>query len=196
MPSDFIASVNAMLGPPRNSPPLAGTWDPLEGELGIQLPDDFKTITDRYAPLQLNLHLFLCHPATPRWNLGAWMRDVMEDFRRSNLREAECPGFPDGPVFGAPSGLIPLVDTDRGEYAFGVMNASTKEWLILTCNGDEPDFYEYRMSFGEWLYRYLSGEDMFGPDSAVFYPGPVALESMPMTTSERATRWYGPDRGM
>ncbi len=35
------------------------------------------------------------------------------------------------------------------------------------------------MTFAEWLYRYLFGEEMAGWDSAAFYPGPVRLEFPP-----------------
>ncbi|HET6353473.1 hypothetical protein [Streptomyces sp.] len=52
------------------------------------------------------------------------------------------------------------------------------------------------MSFAEWLYRYLIGEDMAGPNSSAFYPGPVQLRRLPMTADERSEPWSGPDRGM
>ncbi|MGF0175933.1 hypothetical protein ACQF36_37355 [Streptomyces sp. Marseille-Q5077] len=51
------------------------------------------------------------------------------------------------------------------------------------------------MSFAEWLYRYLIGEDMAGPNSSAFYPGPVKLEHLP-TSHEHPEPWCGPDRGM
>jgi hypothetical protein len=195
MSRNFTDSVIGMLGTAGISSPAAG-WEDLESELGVQLPDDYKEIIGRYAPVQLNGHLFLNHPSTRRWNLGRWMRETVEAFSGSDLADAECPGFPEGPVFGAPAGLVPLMDTDRGEYVFGVVDEASKEWRILACDGDEQDFHEYLMSFSEWLYRYLTGEDMFGPGSAVFYPGPVVFESMPMTASERSTQWHGPERGM
>jgi hypothetical protein len=168
----------------------------LETELGVQLPADYKLLVDGYGPVQVNGHLFFGHPATSRWNLAEEVRKTVEAFSRSDLTEAECPGFPDGPLFGGPSGLIPLVDTDRGEYVFGAVDAASGEWRLLTCDGDEQDFYEYHMSFSEWLYRYLIGEDMFGSGSAVFYPGPIVFESMPMTASDRSVTWHGPERGM
>ncbi|MFF3415858.1 hypothetical protein ACFYW9_14350 [Streptomyces sp. NPDC002698] len=62
-------------------------------------------------------------------------------------------------------------------------------------NYDET-WVEHRVSFAEWLHRYLIGEDMTGPNSAVFYPGPVKLEHLPMSAAERPEPRYGPDRGM
>ncbi|MEY2247453.1 SMI1/KNR4 family protein [Streptomyces sp. BF23-18] len=196
MQRDFTDSVIEMLGTQRTSPSSVDAWETLEGDLGVRLPEGYKRIVDCYAPVQMNGHLFLNHPATSRWNLGTWMKRTIESFERSDLSDAECPGFPAGPQFGGADGLIPLVGTDRGEYVFGVVDASSGGWRILACDGDEQDFYEYRMTFSEWLYRYLAGEDMFGPQSAVFYPGPVVFESMPMSESERSTTWRGPERGM
>ncbi|MEU9171901.1 SMI1/KNR4 family protein [Streptomyces sp. NPDC048420] len=194
MSHNFTDSVIRMLGPAGTTPTPEAAWEDVEVELGVQLPGDYKQLVADYAPVQLNYHLFLHHPSTERWNLGRWMRETVDAFSHSDLTDAECPGFPDGPRFGGPIGLIPLVGTDRGEYVFGVVDAKSGEWAILACDGDEQDFHEYRISFSEWLYRYLLGEDMFGPDSSVFYPGPVVFESMPMTATERSITWRGPDR--
>lgn len=54
---------------------------------------------------------------------------------------------------------------------------------------------EHCMSFAEWLYRYLIGEDMSGPNRAAFYPGPVTLKRLPMSADERTEPWCGPERG-
>jgi hypothetical protein len=162
----------------------------------VRLPDDYKQLIETYAPVQLNEHLFLSHPATPRWNLGEWIEQTVAAFSRSDLTDARCPGFPSGPRFGGPDGLVPLAGTDRGEYVFGVVGGPSGEWRLLTCGGNEKDFYEYQLSFSEWMYRYLVGEDMFGPDSAVFYPGPVVFESLPMGEDDPFLTWHGPERGM
>ncbi|MFI8823957.1 hypothetical protein [Streptomyces sp. NPDC053431] len=40
------------------------------------------------------------------------------------------------------------------------------------------------------------GEEIAGPNSSAFYPGPVRLERLPMTPEDRTDAWFGPDRGM
>ncbi|AZM59285.1 MULTISPECIES: SMI1/KNR4 family protein [unclassified Streptomyces] len=195
MSRNFTESVIGMLGPARNADRFPAEWGELETALGVGLPDDYKGILGRYAPVQLNVHLFLMHPSTGRWNLGRWMRETVQAFSRSDLTDVERLGFTGSP-FGAPSGLIPLLHTDRGENLFGAVEAGTGEWRFHSCNGDEPLYYEHRMSFSEWLHRYLRGEDMFGPGSGVFYPGPIVFESLPMQDAELSTTWEGPERGM
>lgn len=195
MSHNYTDSVIRILGEVRVAPAPTAVWGELERELGVRLPDDYKEILGRYAPIQLNGHLFLKHPSTHRWNLGRWMEETVQAFSRSDLTDLERLGFID-PVFGAPSGLIPLLNTDRGEDLFGVVEGGAGEWRLFSCDGDEALYYEYNMSFSEWLYRYLIGEDMFGPGSGVFYPGPIVFESMPMSEAERSVRWEGPERGM
>ncbi|MFG3552732.1 hypothetical protein [Streptomyces sp. NPDC047725] len=123
------------------------------------------------------------------------MMETIQAFSHSDLQDLKRRGFPDSP-FGAPSGLIPLLDTDRGENLFGIADADTGGWRLFSCDGDEALYHEYDMSFSEWLHRYLVGEDMFGPGSGVFYAGPIVFESRPMSETEPMTSWEGPERGM
>ncbi|WP_329270263.1 SMI1/KNR4 family protein [Streptomyces sp. NBC_01451] len=196
MSRNYVDLVIAMMGSPENLHAADSAWRALESELGVQFPVDYRLLVDGYGPIQVNGHLYLSHPATERWNLGRWISSTIAAFERSDLSGAECPGFENGPIFGGPDGLIPLASTDRGEYVFGAIRRGDSKWRILACDGDEQDFYEYRMGFSEWLYGYLSGGDMFGPDSAAFYPGPLLLESMPLTVEDRSISWRGPQRGM
>jgi hypothetical protein len=195
MSRNFTDSVIRMLGESGGSSVPTANWGELESQLGARLPDDYKEIISKYAPVQLNVHLFLYHPDTRRWNLGRWMQETIQAFSRSDLSDLERRGFGGSP-FGAPFGLIPLLNTDRGEYLFGRAVADTGTWRLFSCGGDEALYHEYEMSFSEWLYQYLIGEDMFGPSSGVFYSGPIVFESMPMGEMEPMTSWEGPERGM
>ncbi|GAA3018067.1 hypothetical protein GCM10020229_31680 [Kitasatospora albolonga] len=91
--------------------------------------------------------------------------------------------------------LVPITSTDRGEYVFLAPLPDRTGQRICAAEHD-GSWYEYRMSFSEWLHRYLVGEDMVGPNSAVFHPGPGLLEPLPMSPDDRPAPRYGPERGI
>lgn len=74
--TDYLQAVLAMLGPEEGRLTDPAAWLKLEGELGRTLPSDYKRIVDAYAPVQINGHLSLAHPASGSWNLGAEMRST------------------------------------------------------------------------------------------------------------------------
>ncbi|MEU9091500.1 SMI1/KNR4 family protein [Streptomyces sp. NPDC048428] len=198
--TDYLAAAMAMLGPAQNRYADAGAWDRLHTELGIQLPPDYRTLVDAFAPIQINRHLYLAHPATERWNLGRTIRSKITSWSEVpwddlDLDAEEDPrrlfGL-DELSFGTRNGLWPIASTDRGETIF-LLAAPDAPRLLINC---DETWAEHRMCFAEWLCRYLIGEDMSGPNSAAFYPGPVQLRHLPMSADERPEPWDGPDRGM
>ncbi|GAA2810822.1 hypothetical protein GCM10010441_39320 [Kitasatospora paracochleata] len=200
---DYLAEVLVMLGPGGQSFADPEAWVRLEAELGTELPEDYKAIVDAYAPIRINEHLTLLHPATERFNLGKDIRDTCQAWAAVNwdpdrLGEDEDPRAVFGlkeVTFGTKDGLIPLSSTDLGEYIFMATLPDGTGHRICAVEHDGA-WYEYRMSFAEWLYRYLIGEDVIGPNSSAFYPGPVLLDRLPMSPGDRTVRTYGPDRGM
>ncbi|WP_415954011.1 SMI1/KNR4 family protein [Streptomyces sp. KLOTTS4A1] len=196
--TDYLAAVMKMLGPAENRYADPAAWDRLHAELGIRLPSDFRAVVDAFAPVMINGHLYLDHPATERWNLGEGIRGGIEAWSGLSWDDFHVEGDPlqlfglAELSFGTRDGLWPIVGSDRGENVFLAGADDDPRFLV---NFDET-WAEYRMSFAEWLYRYLIGEDMTGPNSAVFYPGPVKMEYLPMSVEDRPEPWYGPDRGM
>jgi hypothetical protein len=142
----------------------------------------------------------LCRVHDERWNLGQRIRDkarTWSDVCWDDLDPDEDPRLLFGLAeltFGTRNGLWPIAGTDRGETLFLVAAHGTAPWLLV--EDGEGGWARYDMSFAEWLYRYFIGEDMAGPNSAVFYPGPVQLCRLPMSADERPEPWSGPDRGM
>ncbi|WP_393096726.1 SMI1/KNR4 family protein [Streptomyces sp. LN325] len=201
MPEDYLSRVVGMLGEPQGRYRDLVSWRELEDGLGVGLPADYKAIVDGYAPLLINEHLYLFHPATERWNLGDWVRSTTEAWSEIDWDWAEPDGDPraslggEGLVFGTADGLIPIATTDRGETIFyAPRGGHGRGALFVECEGE---FFEYSMTFSEWLYRWLVGDDVAGPESSAFYPGPVALQGLPMSSEDRhPERWYGPPRGM
>ncbi|MEU5051887.1 SMI1/KNR4 family protein [Streptomyces sp. NPDC021096] len=200
MSSDYLGDVVAMLGEARGYGASPEAWADLEASLGFELPADYKKILEAYGPVQLNGHLYLDHPATARWNLGEWIRETVVAWEEVPWGD-DIDGDPRPALgisemrFGTSDGLTPVASTNRGETVFLARGAGGQEWRLFVDDG-EGEFFEYSISFSEWLYRYLVGEDMAGPNSSAFYPGPVKLEGRPMSYGDETAVWYGPDRGM
>ncbi len=127
--TDHLSAVMAMLGPAPNRYADPAAWDRLHAELGIRLPADYQVLVDAYAPVQLNHHLYLHHPATERWNLGRQIRDTVRAWSEvewDGLDPDEDPRLLFGLEelsFGTPQGLWPIASTDRGETVFLVAAA-------------------------------------------------------------------------
>lgn len=188
MMDHYVQATMGVLGAARNVFPGHDAWRPLEEAIEAPLPDDYKALVDAYGPVLINGHLYLEHPANPFYPLGTWVSESIQEFRDAEWGE-EGP-----PQFGGKDGLIPVASTDRGEYVFLTPRNDGGQSRILSCGRDDPDLYEHRMTFAEWLYRYLAGEEMFSPGQSDFYPGPVRLESLPTATGHRKSEWYGRER--
>jgi hypothetical protein len=201
MSANYLERVLAMLGEPtgRYRNPMA--WRELEDDLGVNLPEDYKEIIDAYAPIQVNHHLYLHHPATDRWNLGDSIRRTSESWSKVVWGEGEPEGDPRISLgvrellFGTPDGLIPIASTDRGETIFYAPRGAQGRGSLFVEDG-EGEFFEYSMGFTEWLWRWLLGEEVTGTGGSAFYPGPVALQDLPMTPGDRPETRYGPPRGL
>ena len=200
MEDSYLERVLEMLGEPSWQYRDPEAWLKLETELAVVLPSDYKEIVDAYAPVHINGHLYLSHPATERWNLGEWIRSTAGAWSEIDWDDVDVEGDPrlslgvSELVFGRPGGLIPLASTDRGDTIFYAFLASGERGVLFVEN--EGEFFEYSFSFAEWLYLWLIGEEVAGPGSSAFYPGPVALRDLPMTPDERPATRYGPPRGM
>ncbi|WP_228181422.1 SMI1/KNR4 family protein [Streptomyces anulatus] len=198
--TDYLTAAMEMLGPASNRYADPAAWDRLHAELGMELPADYQALVDGYAPIQLNGHLYLCHPATERWNLGQKIRDTVRAWSETPWDDLDPDEDPrllfelEELSFGTRNGLWPIAGTDRGETIFLMATDDAAPGLLV--EDGEGGWARYDMTFTEWLYRYLIGEDMAGPNTSAFYPGPVQLRRLPMAADERPEPWHGPDRGM
>ncbi|MGJ5890820.1 SMI1/KNR4 family protein [Streptomyces niveiscabiei] len=199
--NNYLSLVLEMLGEPLRRYQDPGAWRRIESELGISLPSDYKEIVDSYAPVQINGHLYLSHPATERWNLGEWIRSSIQSWSEIDWGRVEPEGDPrfslgiPNLIFGTPDGLIPIASTDRGESLFYAPRGVKGPSSLFVDNG-EGEFFEYSFSFAEWLYLWLTGEEVTGPGGSAFYPGPIALMDLPMSPGDPQETRYGPSRGM
>ncbi|MEU8932883.1 SMI1/KNR4 family protein [Streptomyces sp. NPDC048409] len=201
MKDDYLGRVWEMLGEPSWRYRNPEAWHKLEADVGVRFPEDFKKIVDAYAPVLINGHLSLSHPATERWNLAERIRRRSRSWSEVEWDEGEPEGDPrvslgtSDLLFGTADGLVPICGTDRGEEIFYAPRGAAGQGSFFVENG-EGEFFEYSHSFAQWLYLWLIGEEVTGPGGSAFYPGPVALQDLPMTPDERPEKRYGPPRGM
>ena len=193
---DYLSLVIEMLGPSFEADRAGDFWSPLEERVGVSLPDDFKLLMDHYAPVLLNGHLQLMHPESADWDLMNEIEETTGIFSQYDFSEELAELFGENhPQFGGPGGLIAIAGTDREERLFFLKSAN--EWSIVVYNGGgRNSFHQYNMTFSEWLYRYLTGEEVAGPGSSAFYPGPVRFERLPVEPGGQIETWFGPDRGI
>ncbi|MEV7525951.1 hypothetical protein [Streptomyces sp. NPDC091371] len=201
--TDYLQAVCTMLGQAENRYGDPAAWLRLEREIGRGLPADYKAIVDAYAPVQLNGHLFLSsHPACAWRNLGEQIRSDAkgwDEWREWESEDLEPDADPrvicNRPqiTFGSADGLIPLADTDQGAAIFAASEVHGYPDGIVV-QGAEGDWAGHPMSFAEWLYRYLTGEEMAGWGSAVLHTGPTRLEYLPTGPGERTREVHGPER--
>ncbi|MFG3280703.1 SMI1/KNR4 family protein [Streptomyces sp. NPDC048111] len=177
--SRYLEMLFQMLGDPDDVHPCADEWQEIEAEFAADLPLDYKKFIERYAPVELNNRLSFGHPGFELWNLLHWMRGTVEAFQECEWEEITATSLnPEQLSFGA-GGLVPLASTNGGEYLFLLARPGGAAPLLVVHVGDDDDFYEYDMSFAEWLYRYLTDEEMAGPNSSLGWAGPVQVHKLP-----------------
>ena len=121
-------------------------WTSPERALGVRLPDEHKEFVDGYGPVRVNSHPHFDHPTHP------------------DRVDLSCADFAsEDPRFGGPDQLIPLFGSDRGECFFFKPGNEPRMYVYV---GADDDIYRYDARFGEWLYRYLQGQDMASPNSS------------------------------
>ena len=194
---DYLSLISEMLGEPvirRGTDAVA--WGQLEAVVQVELPVDLKEILDAYAPVQLNGHLILWHPATELFNMTQRVGREIAALSRVDWLDRGVDFRGGLPEIGGPDGLIPIAVTDRREIIFLAGAARRPGWHVVGLPEDGDRFYECHMSFAEWLYRYLIGEELIGPGSAAFYPGPLLIEDLPRSRGDQTVERRGPGRGM
>ncbi|MFE6748319.1 SMI1/KNR4 family protein [Kitasatospora purpeofusca] len=191
---DYLAELQGIIGPPCGPGVSPGVWSQLERELGIVLPEDIKTIVERYSPMRLGRAINLANPETATYNFGSHIRSTVAAYRECSFSLANFPDFPGVIGFGGPDGLIPVSGTAHGEEVFLYRDPVAQRWQIVIFVGDDLEFYRYDMGFAEWLYRYLMGEDMAGPNSGQDFPNPLPVTDLLVPEGSVPVERFGPLR--
>ncbi|MFE7588085.1 hypothetical protein ACFU6K_01705 [Kitasatospora sp. NPDC057512] len=191
---EFIDRIFRLIGPGGRNSVSAEAWCAVSHAAGVELPDDYKQIVETYAPVCLSSHLTIRHPDTEFFNLAAWLSSSLADLAVLDWIANDGPEYHgEVPTFGGPYGLIPVASTDRRETVFLRQRAAeTGDWVVVSLAADGGVFHEFEQSFSEWLFRYLSGEEMVGRNSAIRHRDRLLVENLPKFPGDIVTSRRGP----
>ncbi|MCM2393351.1 SMI1/KNR4 family protein [Streptomyces albipurpureus] len=142
------------LVPPPPSPVAAdGDWAPIEADLGLRLPTDFKALTGRYGLGQFVDFVSPLNPFSGQGQLqGA--RRLLEGERRSREKYPEEHPYP---YYPEPGGLLVWAGTDNGDRLCWLTEGEPDTWTTVLWNPRGWSYEPHPMGAVAFLYDWLSG---------------------------------------
>jgi hypothetical protein len=149
--------IRGVLGQPGPGVAAAGTspWRELQQETGITVPADYREFIDAYGPGSLNGLVRVYHPRLGGTPLGDYVKE------RTGPR-APVPEVHEVPVpYGVGAGhLMPIALSASGvDLLLWVTDAPPDDWHACVYAGDVDEFEDFGYGFGEWVLRYLDGDE-------------------------------------
>jgi hypothetical protein len=158
-----LDQIKAVLGEPGVSLGLAVTgtssWRELQRETGITLPADYREFVDAYGPGRLNGYVRVFHPRLGQPPLGEYIEDRAGEW--APVPEVHAVPVPYGVSAGC---LMPIALSASGvDLLLWVTDAEPGDWHVCAFAGDVDEFADFGYGFGEWVLRYLDGDDEVKP---------------------------------
>jgi hypothetical protein len=144
---------------PRPSNPQEATanydWTNVEGELGTQLPIDYKEFINEYGTGKIDDFLVILNPFSQnkfvnliergRRELSAWL-DLKQRF----------PQYYTDVLFPSPGGLFPFAGTDNGNSIFWRTNGVPEAWTVTIFDPRGPEHFDYNGGMADFLSAVLT----------------------------------------
>lgn len=133
-----------------------GGWEQAESELGVPLPQDYKTFIDAYGSGQIDEFIWIFNPFSKNENLQLIRQLTIQSAVLSEL-VALGENVPYS-VFPATGGVIPFGITDNGDLLFWKTSEAPSEWTVAVNDSRSPEWQEFRGSMTEFLASLLHGK--------------------------------------
>jgi SMI1-KNR4 cell-wall len=165
MIANYLLRLVAMV-PPPDSPFEAGVaadFRRVEAELGLELPDDYKQLVQKYGSGQWQQFWYVLNPfsANEYTNLLVQCQNrrpkkwSMLDAERG-VCEAEGGRYPH-PIYPEAGGILPWAATDNGGRFFWLTAGKPNTWSTVYYSDRSPDFQVFEVSCTELLLGAVSG---------------------------------------
>ncbi|MEI8574477.1 SMI1/KNR4 family protein [Methylomonas sp. LW13] len=152
-----IERVKSILSPPSRPTdvPKNEVWGEIEARIGTLLPSDYKAFIKQYGTGRIANFLWIFNPFSRNENLNLVaqldrQRDVFSDLESFG----EVLPYK---LFPEDGGIFPFAMTDNGDVLFWRTGANPEQWGIVINDARSPEWQEFALTFGEFLFELLSG---------------------------------------
>ena len=136
--------------------PHSDDWLNVEKNLGLSLPEEFKTLIEIYGDFHWGHFLYLLNPFSGNEYLNLFKQLEMTLGAERETR-AEFPEFYPLPLYPEANGLLPLFITDNGDVGFWITYPQPEKWSILLKDARGPEFEVHFLSTAMLLYQFTGG---------------------------------------
>jgi hypothetical protein len=150
--------------------PMADDWRPVEAELGVRLPDDFKAFLATYGSGVINDLIGISSPTFPPQQ-GALLRTTQAAL--STLRHWRETGRLPYPIHPEPGGLLPWAGTGNGDTYYWLTEPRDEpdRWPVVIFDRGDLDWLRHPGPMSAFLADAL--ERKFAIPCAVYLDDPV-----------------------
>jgi SUKH superfamily protein len=152
----YIEQLLAVLTPPRNLFENTGApWPIIEEEVGLRLPDDYKSFIMTYGSGRISRFLWVLNPfsANRNINLMSQVEKRLQSLRTLNRDFGErCPYS----LFPVKGGLLPCAITDNGDVVYWITDGQPSYWRIVVNEARGPRYELFEDGLVSFLVRLLT----------------------------------------
>lgn len=149
--------------PPPKHPKYNGSpddWGRVERNLGVKLPDDYKTLINLYGTggfLEFVYPLSPFAPASLSFNLPGAVKQTLSSYESG---QKEFPEFsPPFPAYPHESGLFPWANTMNGDTLFWLTKGKPDSWPVVICDSKFSEKYDhFDLNATDFLARLMRGK--------------------------------------
>ncbi len=129
-----------------------GPWEPIEAEIGIALPQDYKDFVRLYGSgyFMQFLGIYVPRSKNPNVRLERQVRQICDIFQQ--IGELAYPLWPN------PGGLLPFGVTDNGDFLFWLTRGLPESWQVVVWDRGMQEFEALGCDLTDFLAGLSTGE--------------------------------------
>jgi len=134
-----------LLAPPASPRGLDRTWNDVESEIGLSLPDDYKAFIDVYGSGQITgaagwINVWNLRDSSlfrsPLSSDPGGLSSVLREYQSLDATDFRCPF----PIYPAPAGLLPFASVMDVHFLNWLTDGPPSQWAVVYYDFDGCEF--------------------------------------------------------